>query len=113
MIRAYTVHAPPGSDDGARDAERIAFVKDGISWPALFLPVLWILWHRLWLTLVWYVVFMLAVAWIGRLANDDVAAIVAVLGAVLFAIEANNIRRLSLISRGWRETGGSFGQNLE
>ena len=108
-MKAYTVHAPP---DTPADAERFAFVKDGVSWPALFVPVLWILYHRLWLTLVWYVAFALVVAWIGRLFGDDPAALVAVLGAILFALEANNILRLSLIGRGWREIGGSYGKNL-
>ncbi len=113
-MRAFTVHAPPG--DGAErpaDPEKLAFVKDGICWPALLVPVVWIIWHRLWLTLVWYIVFALVVAWIGRLWNEDFATIVAVLGAILFALEANNIRRLSLNGRGWREAGGSFGKNLE
>ena len=63
MMRYYTVHAPP---DEPAAPERFVFVKDGFSWPALFFPVLWILWHRLWLTLVWYVVFVLVVAWVGR-----------------------------------------------
>ena len=108
-MRAYTVHAPPGEP---ADPERLSFIKDGISWPALFVPVLWILYHRLWLTLVWWIVFALVVAWLGRLANEDVAGWVAVLGAILFALEANNIRRLSLVQRGWREVGGSYGKNL-
>ena len=108
-MRAYTVHAPPG----AAAPERYAFVKDGIAWPALFVPVLWILWHRLWLTLVWYVVLFLVIAWTERLFGDTVATILAVLTAILFALEANNIRRLSLQSRGWREVGSSFGANLE
>ena len=109
-MRYYSVHAPPEEPTAP---ERFRFVKDGFSWPALFVPILWILWHRLWLTLVWYVVFVLVVAWAGRLVNDDVAFVVAVLGSVLFALEANNIRRLSLESRGWNEIGSSFGQNLD
>lgn len=109
-MRAFTVHAPP---DDAQATDRFAFVKDGISWPALIVPILWILWHRLWLTLVWYIAYILAVAWIGRLFGDNVAIIVAILGAILFALEANNIRRLSLEGRGWRDLGGSFGDNLD
>jgi len=113
-MRAYTVHAPPGDrTEQPANPEKLAFVKDGIAWPALFVPILWILYHRLWLTLVWYIVFALFVAWIGRLWHEDTATIVAVLGAILFALEANNIRRLSLNGRGWREAGGSFGRNLE
>ena len=109
-MRAYTVHAPPEQDE---DPERFRFVKDGISWPALFIPVLWILWHRLWLALIGYVIFVLVVAWTGRLANEDAAAVVAILGGILFALEANNIRRLSLHQRGWQDLGASFGESRE
>ena len=109
-MKAYTVHAPPAAPE---DAERFAFVKDGFSWPALFVPALWILWHRMWLTLVWYVVYVLALAWIGRLAGDGAATAVGVLGNVLFALEANNMRRASLTSRGWREIGAAYGSGVE
>lgn len=109
-MRAYTVHAPAQEPLAP---ERFAFVKDGISWPALLVPILWILWHRLWLALMGYVIFLLVVMWIGRLVNEGAATIVATLGLILFALEANNIRRLSLRRRGWRDMGGSFGQNLD
>lgn len=109
-MRTYTVHAPPEEPPAP---ERFAFVKDGISWPALFVPVLWILWHRLWLTLIGYVIFVLVLMWTERLLDEDVAAIVGILGAILFALEANNIRRLSLGRRGWRDLGSSYGDTLE
>jgi hypothetical protein len=109
-MKTYSVHAPPHDPD---DAERFAFVKDGVSWPALFVPVLWLLWHRMWLTLVWYAVYVLALAWIGRLGGDGVATATAVLGNILFALEANNMRRASLASRGWREIGAAHGSGLE
>ena len=109
-MRYFSVHAP---DDEPDSGERYRFVKDGFSWPAFFVPVLWILWHRLWLTLVWYIVFVLVVAWTGRLVSDGAAGWVALLGTVLLAFEANNIRRLSLEGRGWHEIGSSFGRNME
>ena len=109
MSRFYTVHAPPGPDA----PERFAFIKDGISWPALFVPILWILWHRLWLTLAGAVIFVLLIAWAARLGNGQIATILAIIGAVLFALEANNIRRLSLARRGWRDVGSSFGKTME
>ena len=108
-MRYYSVHAPY---DGPDDEDRFAFVKDGFSWPALLVPVLWILWHRLWLALVWYIVFLLIVAWTGRLITEDAAFTVAVLGSLLFAFEANNFRRFSLAGRDWEEVGWSFGRNI-
>jgi len=109
-MRVYSVHAPPEELDAP---EEFLLVKDGFSWPALFFPVLWILWHRLWLTLVWYVVFILVVAWTGRLAGENLAFFVAVLGALLFALEANNIRRMALDARGFSEVGGAVGRTYD
>jgi Protein of unknown function (DUF2628) len=109
-MRVYTVHAPP---EEPLSPEKFLFVKEGFSWPAFFVPVLWILWHRMWLALVYYVVFVLVVAWTGRLGGDSLALVVAILGSVLFALEANNIRGLSLESRGWREVGVASGRNYD
>ena len=108
-MRYYSVHAPLAEP---ASPEHFVFVKDGFSWPAFFVPALWMLWHRLWLALVWYVVFVLSIAWIGRLVSEDAATMAAVLGAVLLALEANNIRRASLESRDWEEIGASFGRNI-
>jgi hypothetical protein len=107
-MKAFTVHARP-----LDPPESFAFVKDGFSWPALFFPVLWILWHRLWLTLLGYVIFILVVAWVGRLSGEEAAGWVAVLGALLFAFEANDIRRRSLDSRGFAEVGAATGRDFD
>jgi hypothetical protein len=108
-MRAYTVHAPPDE----AEPERFAFVKDGFSWPALFVPILWVLWHRLWLALVWYLAWLLTLAWVDRLAGEGFATALAIVGAVWLAAEGNDIRRRSLASRGWRELGAAGGKNLE
>jgi hypothetical protein len=108
-MKSYTVHAPPEAEPAP---EKFAFVKEGFSWPALFFPILWMLWHRLWLILLWYVVFVLVVAWIGRLTGDTNVIILGLLGGLLFAMEANNLRRMSLGRSGWSEIGGSTGASL-
>ncbi len=71
-MRLYSVHAPP---EEPLAPERFVFIKEGFSWPALFLPVIWMLWHRMWLTLVYYIVYLLVIAWIGRLAGQDMATL--------------------------------------
>lgn len=107
-MHVYSVHAPPDLS-GAEAAERMVFVKDGISWPALFVPVFWLLWHRMWLPLLGYLLFIVLVAFVDAGLGDTAATIVAVLGNILFALEANNFRRWSLARRGWRIVGESFG----
>jgi len=108
-MRFYSVHAPP---EAPELKERFRFVKDGFSWPALFVPILWMLWHRLWLALVWYVVFVLVIAWVGRLGGDTLALDLALIGTLFLALQANDIQRAALDRRGWDEVGGSFGKNI-
>ena len=108
-MRYYSVHAPNNEFDSPDD---YLFIKDGFSWPAFLVPPLWIVWHRLWLTLVWYVVFVLVVAWAGRLLGENIGFWTAILGIILFAFEANNTLRLSLEGRGWDEVGSSFGKDI-
>jgi hypothetical protein len=59
-----------------------------------------------------YVIAWLLLAWTGRLASDDLATALGALGALFFAMEANNFRRMSLAGRGWRELGGAHGGSL-
>ena len=110
-MRYYTVHAPAGESEARRSAS--LFVKDGFSWPAFFVPLLWILWHRLWLTLVWYVVFVLVVAWTGRLAGDDVAP-----SSPFSARCSSRLRRTTSAGCRWKTAAGarsasSFGKDLD
>lgn len=108
----YTVLEPV---DG-RDVEgRTVFVKDGFSWPALFLAVPWLLVHRLWLVLIGYVATVaglsLALAAIG--ADHPAAPIAWLLFAVAFALSANGLRRWTLQRCGFRLAAVSGGRDLE
>jgi Protein of unknown function (DUF2628) len=108
----YTVHAPPDTPPEAV-AERMVFVKDGFSWPALLIPLIWLLYRRLWLGLLLYLAFVALVVAVDAGLGETAAQIVAVLGAILFALEANNLRRWQLARRGWREVGETEGRGLE
>jgi hypothetical protein len=55
----------------------------------------------------------LVVAWTGRLFGEVAATILGAIGLLVLALEANNIRRLSLEGRGFSEVGSSFGRNVE
>src|SRR5215203_4432553 len=107
----YTVHAPPDTHS-LEAAERMAFVKDGFAWPALFIPIIWLLWRRLWLGLLVYVLLILAVMVLAEYVGEPVTTIVAILGSILFAWEANDFRRAKLARRGWREVGAAAGRHL-
>ncbi|HSG94755.1 MAG TPA: DUF2628 domain-containing protein [Afifellaceae bacterium] len=111
-MKAFTVHMPPDLAGDAA-AERAAFVKDGFCWPALFIPVLWLLWHRLWLVLVAYLCVVTAIGALQIVAGEGAAAIILIAFALYFAAEANNTRRWSLGRRGWTWAGEAFGRGRE
>jgi Protein of unknown function (DUF2628) len=102
----FTVHEPPprrGRDHS--DPTRIAFVRDGFSFWAFLLGPLWMLWHRLWLVLLGYIVIVV-VAQVGLSlagAPEAAKALVSLLIAVLVGLEASSLRRFSL--RRWKPLG--------
>jgi hypothetical protein len=112
----YTVHEPPlrAADDLA-EPDRFAFVRDGFHVWAFLLTPLWMLWHRLWLVLLCYVLFSAALdivlAVVG--ASAAVVALVDVLVMLLIGLEAGTLRRLTLRRRGWRDIGIVSGEDRE
>lgn len=114
-MKVFTVHAAPRQEsDPVRAAERMAFVKEGFCWPALFVPVLWLLWHRLWLVLLGWLVVAAAIAFVPARFGmaDSLATPLALLFAFWFALEANGLRRWTLERNGWRPAGFAAGRDL-
>ncbi len=109
-MKAFTVHMPPDiSGDAA--AEQAVFVKDGFCWPALFIPLLWLLWRRLWLVLFAYLIAVSAIGGVRIIAGEGAAAMILIAFAFFFAAEANNARCWSLRRRGWSQAGDAFGRD--
>ena len=101
----YTVHAPVMSNANGRVTDRFAFVRDGFHfWAALLSPV-WLLWHRLWLALIGWIILLLALdVGMARLGAGRTAIFVAnVLAALLMGFEAASLRRWTLSRRNWRQ----------
>ncbi|WP_022722768.1 DUF2628 domain-containing protein [Rhodopseudomonas sp. B29] len=101
----FTVHAPRPTDDETRPApERFVFLRDGFSiWAFLFGPF-WLLYRRLWLALLGYLVLMTVLtAALGVLhAGAGTRFVVLLLCATLLGLEASSLRRWTLGRRGWR-----------
>ena len=104
-MTVYTVYEPPGDEtDLATRAAKVAFVKEGFSWPALFVPMLWLIFQRMWLELIVFFVVILALPWLfgaGELARE-IAGWATLALTVLFAFEANDLRGWALQRRGYR-----------
>ena len=115
-MTVYTVHQPPApAVPRLPDAERIVFVRDGFSfWAFLFAP-LWMLWHRMWLVLLAYVVATALVFGVLAALGASHAAltVVGLFIALLVGLEASTLRRLSLRRRGFANVGVISGSDLE
>ena len=95
----YTVHAPMKPDGVAVDPAELVFVKDGFSWPALLIPPVWLIYRRLWLTLLIWLVAVIVLGTLAGFAGTDASTAVMILFAFWFALEANGFRRWTLERR--------------
>lgn len=112
----YTVHerADTTADVTAR-AETVLFVKDGFAWLALFFPILWMLFYRMWLVLLGFLLVVTAIQ--AALAAAGYAEMftgwVTFGASLLFAFQANDLRRWTLGRRGYAQTGLVTGRNRD
>ncbi len=110
-MRIYTVQQ--GLDPRAA-GDDLEFVRDGFSWGAFAFTVVWPLYHGLWLVFVIVLagsaVLSAAVSVVGL--SDFGRSAVWLAAALLFAFEANNLRRWTLHRRGWRDVGVAAGRTL-
>ena len=101
----FTVHAPVMNDAGIRATDRIAFVRDGFHFWAAVLGPVWLIWHRLWLALIGWVVVMAAIGFgmsaLG--AGGKAILLVDVMLALLMGFEAASLRRWTFSRRNWRQ----------
>jgi hypothetical protein len=115
-MAVYTVHEPPlRSGALAPDPERFVFVRDGFYVWAFLLTPLWLIWHRLWLVLLLYLVVVFGFAQAMHYAGVGVAGrlLVMTLISFLIGLEASTLRRFTLTRRGWRNVGLVSGTNME
>jgi hypothetical protein len=115
-MAVFTVHEPPlRPADPAPDPERVLFVRDGFSFWAFLLAPLWMLWHRMWLVLVAYLVLAGGLQAVMLIVGASPAAVIAagLLIALLVGLEAGTLRRVTLRRRGWREIGLISGNDRE
>jgi Protein of unknown function (DUF2628) len=115
-MSVYTVHEPPlRAAETSPDPERYVFVREGFYVWAFLLTPLWMLWHRLWLALLIYVVVTAGLE--SALNIIGVGAgmhfLVALLISLLVGIEASTLRRFALARRRFRQVGVVGGSNTE
>jgi hypothetical protein len=113
-VTVYSVYEPPAeAPDLMQRADRLAFVKEGFSWPALFVPLLWLIYHRMWIELIvlGLIYVVLQVAFGSDTQGQTLALWASVAVNVLFAFEANDLRAAALGRRGYRLAGVASGRD--
>jgi len=112
----YTVHAPPPkAGDTTSDPQRFVVVRDGFHfWAFLFGP-LWLLFRRLWLVLLGYVVVnaLVGVLLYAAGASGGFKFLGSLLVALLLGLEAASLRRWTLTRRRWQTLGFVIGDDQE
>lgn len=113
-VTVYSVYEPPvpATDVSAR-ADRMAFVREGFSWVAFLVPLLWLIFHRMWIEFVVLLLVYIALhlAFGSDPQGQTLTTWVSFAIAVLFAFEANDLRTASLERRGYRLVGVASGRD--
>jgi Protein of unknown function (DUF2628) len=101
----YTVHAPVASGADPAATDRFAFVRDGFHFWAMALSPIWLIWHRLWLALIGWIVVTFAVELGLKALGLGSGAIWSAdtLIAILMGFEAATLQRWTLSHRKWRQ----------
>jgi Protein of unknown function (DUF2628) len=115
-MAVYTVHEPPmKADQPQPDPERFVFVRDGFYFWAFLLAPFWMLWRRLWIVFVLYLIVVAALQIILATVNASTTVMVtaSVLLSLLVGLEAATLRRFTWARRRWTSVGIVVGDDLE
>src|SRR5690606_16622628 len=86
-MASYIVLEP--AEAGTEKAEAAVLIRDGFSVLALILPLIWFLWHRMWLEAVAFLAIGLAVGGLGALIDSTyLSTALSLLLALLVGLEA-------------------------
>ena len=114
---AFAVFEPPAraGRGGAHHTDRFVFLRERFSWAAFLFGALWMIWRRLWLVLIIYLIVLgLIELGLQRLGiASQVRFAVYFLVALLVGFEAASMRRWTLLRRGWRDRGIVIADDLE
>lgn len=99
-MATYLAFAPAGATPD-RDVERMTVVKDGFSWPALIFALPWAVYHRLWWVTLGLVVAMVGLLVLAETLGGEIAWPAFAAFALLFALEANALRRWTIHRAGF------------
>ena len=106
--QSYTVHERPDAPvDRVDRAEALEFVKDGFSFGAFVLPLVWLATHRIWMGVLAYLAVVAAVFAVATAVGLPplVPALMLLAVHLIFGNEADEILRGHLTAQGWSLVG--------
>jgi len=112
----FAILEPPQDRQTAiQQADRVIFLHERFSLGAFLFAPLWMIRHRLWLVLIFYLVGMGLIAYALRVAGAGwiVVALVFALVHLLAGLEATTLLRWTRIRHGWRESGVVIADDLD
>ncbi|WP_413991334.1 DUF2628 domain-containing protein [Labrys okinawensis] len=114
MASWYVFEPPKTLPDTAEAAGKALFIKDGFSIGAFLLGPFWLLWRRMWLVFLFWLVAQIALLLIARVLHFDerLAGLVSLLFSLCVSLEANALRAWTLRRKGWRFLGLALGHSL-
>jgi hypothetical protein len=103
-MAVYGAYVPQQATPGAPEGiDRAVLVRDGFHWLAFLFPALWLLFNRLWLALVAYVLVAVGLGALGHAGLPEPAVVVAGLLIMLFVgITSADLKGWGLERRGFR-----------
>ena len=98
-----------------RRTDRFIFLRESFSLGAFLFGPLWMIWRRLWVVLVIYLVVLAAVEFGLRRLGIAMSSRIAVYALIqlLVGVEAASLRRWTLTRRGWRDCGIVIGDDRD
>ncbi len=102
-MATYVVMEAPAD----RDGERTLFIGQGFSVLAFVLPLVWLVWRRLWVEAAMVLALTLFLSLAARQGwlSEAGVAVTSLLVSLYVALEATTMRITGLARRGWQETG--------
>lgn len=101
-MASYIVLNPPGATGKDEDA---LFVRDGFSWFGFLLPLIYLLWHRLWLMGFALLGAIIGLSWLALLTELPVLPLILTIMAGLYVgLEGGRMCAAQRLKEGWTET---------
>ncbi len=111
----FTVHFPRTAPGESPAPDKMVFLRDGFSWPALLFGPFWLVWRRAWIVAGLWTLLLVAlavIAWKMRVSRDAISWLAFAL-AVWLGFEGERLVGWNLGRRGYVEQDLVIGEDID